>query len=95
MTAAGSAITERSDIPPLVRKTSSAAEQLASRVSSPPHVKAVSYATEACFFQSVWLLTVVFGPGSISQAHQVDEFIDEMQLKESERVLAQIAQTLS
>ncbi|MER8688456.1 acetylornithine deacetylase [Mesorhizobium sp. M1136] len=87
-------ITERFDIPPLVREPSSAAEQLVSRVSSSPNVKAVSYATEAGFFQAAGLPTVVFGPGSISQAHQVDEFIDKTQFKEGERVLALIAQTL-
>ncbi|MBY2915383.1 acetylornithine deacetylase [Rhizobium leguminosarum] len=87
-------ITERFDIPPLVREASSAAEQLVSHVSSSPNVKAVSYATEAGFFQAAGLPTVVFGPGSISQAHQVDEFIDETEFKAGERALVQIAQTL-
>ncbi|ESZ26534.1 hypothetical protein X733_29145 [Mesorhizobium sp. L2C067A000] len=87
-------ITARFDIPPLVREASSAAEQLVSRFSSSSNVKAVSYATEAGFFQAAGLPTVVFGPGSISQAHQVDEFIDKTQFKEGGRVLAQIVQTL-
>lgn len=87
-------ITERFHIPPLVRVVSSAAEQLVSRFSSSPNVKAVSYATEAGFFQAAGLPTVVFGPGSISEAHQVDEFIGKTQFKEGERVLAQIVQTL-
>lgn len=36
---------------------------------------AVNYATEAPFLQNLGMETVVLGPGSIDQAHQVDEFM--------------------
>lgn len=88
------AINARYDIPPLVREPQSAAELLAGRFSPSPSVTAVSYATEAGFFQAAGLSTVVFGPGSIAQAHQVDEYIELAQFKEGERALSQIAQTL-
>lgn len=42
----------------------------------------VPYATDAAFLASVGVPTVVFGPGSIAQAHTVDEWIpiDELEL---------------
>jgi acetylornithine deacetylase len=42
---------------------------------------AVNFATEAPFMQALGMETVVFGPGSIDQAHQPDEYIDTAQLK--------------
>ena len=42
---------------------------------------AVSYGTEAGLFQEIGISTVVCGPGSIEQAHKVDEFIKLDELK--------------
>ena len=42
---------------------------------------AVSYGTEAGLFQEIGISTVVCGPGSIEQAHKVDEFIKLEELK--------------
>ena len=54
---------------------------------------AVAFGTEAPFFQSLGMETVVFGPGSIDQAHQPDEFLDTRQLQPMEDALtALIAQ---
>jgi acetylornithine deacetylase len=41
----------------------------------------VGFATEAPFLQQLGMDTVVFGPGSIRQAHQPDEFIDTAQIR--------------
>ena len=41
----------------------------------------VSFGTEAGLFQEIGISTVVCGPGSIEQAHKVDEFITLDQLK--------------
>jgi acetylornithine deacetylase len=41
----------------------------------------VSFGTEAGLFQEINISTVVCGPGSIDQAHKVDEFITFDQLK--------------
>lgn len=41
----------------------------------------VAFGTEAPFFQALGMETVVFGPGSIDQAHQPDEFLDARQFK--------------
>ena len=41
----------------------------------------VSFGTEAGLFQEIGISTVVCGPGSIEQAHKVDEFIELDELK--------------
>ena len=41
----------------------------------------VSFGTEAGLFQEIGLSTVVCGPGSIEQAHKVDEFVTLDQIK--------------
>ena len=41
----------------------------------------VSFGTEAGLFQEVGISTVVCGPGSIEQAHKIDEFIKLDELK--------------
>ena len=43
--------------------------------------EAVSFGTEAGLFQEIGISTVVCGPGSIEQAHKVDEFIALDQIK--------------
>jgi len=49
--------------------------------------QAVAFGTEAPFFQSLGMETVVFGAGSIDQAHQPDEFVDGRQMQALEDVL--------
>uniref|UniRef100_UPI00260A0FB7 M20/M25/M40 family metallo-hydrolase n=1 Tax=Halomonas sp. TaxID=1486246 RepID=UPI00260A0FB7 len=60
--------------------------------SQPPG--AVAYATEAGQFQLASLPTVICGPGSISQAHQPDEYIDISQLEAGSRFMQALGQRL-
>ena len=54
---------------------------------------AVAFGTEAPFFQALGMETVVFGAGSIDQAHQPNEFLQASQLRPMEDALtALIAQ---
>lgn len=55
---------------------------------------AVAYATEAGQFQREGLATVICGPGSISQAHQPDEYIDIDQLEEGSRFMQALGEKL-
>lgn len=87
-------ISEIDSIPPLVRCASSVAERLVGNLMGSSNVEAVSYATEAGFYQAAGLPTVVFGPGSISQAHQPDEFISQGHFEAGGRFLAQLLRTL-
>ena len=41
----------------------------------------VSFGTEAGLFQEIGISTVVCGPGSIEQAHKIDEFVTLDQIK--------------
>jgi acetylornithine deacetylase len=41
----------------------------------------VSFGTEAGLFQELGISTVVCGPGSIEQAHTIDEYVSFAQLK--------------
>ncbi len=87
-------VTEVDSLPPLVRDASSAAELLLTELTGSQDVEAVSYATEAGFFQSAGFPTVVFGPGSIRQAHQPDEYITMSQFLAGETFLNSLVQTL-
>lgn len=49
------------------------------------------FGTEAGFFQAAGIPTVICGPGSISQAHQPDEWIDPGQLQHGCRFLTEAA----
>lgn len=42
---------------------------------------AVAFGTEAPFFQDLGMEAIVLGPGSIDQAHQPDEFLDQRRIE--------------
>ena len=55
----------------------------------------VSFGTEAGLFQEFGISTVVCGPGSIEQAHTVDEFITFDQLKLCLKMLVDLKERLT
>ena len=59
-----------------------ALEQLSGRSSG-----SVAFGTEAPFFQALGMETVVFGPGSIDQAHQPDEYLETSNIRPAVDVL--------
>ncbi len=50
----------------------------------------VSFGTEAGLFQEIGISTIVYGPGSIEQAHTIDEFISFDQIKKCLNLLSEI-----
>lgn len=50
----------------------------------------VAFGTEAPFLQSMGIETVVFGPGSIDQAHQADEYLGKEQINPTRRILEKL-----
>src|SRR5690606_29664547 len=52
--------------------------------------QSVACATEAAFMQQLGMQTLVFGPGSIDQAHQPDEFIPLDQIEPAVDALAKL-----
>jgi len=79
---AGVTTTLTSDLPPLTPDSTSAAESLVRHISQLNASGCVSYGTEAGHFQAAGIPGVIFGPGSIEQAHLPDEFLDINQLQE-------------
>lgn len=65
---------------PLIPDEQSPAEQLIRHLTGLNDSDVVSFGTEAGAFQNSGMPAVVFGPGSITQAHQPDEFIEIDQL---------------
>ncbi|WNC68816.1 acetylornithine deacetylase [Thalassotalea nanhaiensis] len=54
--------------------------------------QAVNYATEAPFIQQLGCQTIVLGPGSIDQAHQVNEYLAFDQIEPTEKILLKFIQ---
>ena len=64
------------------RVTSSKACEFVSSITGDNEREVVSFGTEAGLFQEIGISTVVCGPGSIEQAHKIDEFIELSEIKE-------------
>ena len=63
------------------RVQSSKACEFVSNITGDNSRAVVSFGTEAGLFQEIGISTVVCGPGSIEQAHKIDEFIKLDELK--------------
>ena len=55
----------------------------------------VSFGTEAGLFQEIGISTVVCGPGSVEQAHTIDEYISFDQLKRCLKMLIDLKDQIS
>ncbi|MEJ8570965.1 acetylornithine deacetylase [Microbaculum marinum] len=69
------------DVIGLAPDPGSLAETLAMRCAGSNETRTVAYATEGGLFQARDIPTIVCGPGSISQAHQPDEYIEISQVE--------------
>ncbi len=70
------------------------ATQLATRVREhdrQSELVGVPYATDAAAIAAADIPTVVFGPGSITQAHTADEFIEINELKQATEIFYSVA----
>jgi acetylornithine deacetylase len=70
---------------------SKALSALVQKNGRPGHVVGVPYATDAAPIAAAGIPTVVFGPGSIAQAHTADEFISAAELQLGAEMFYQIA----
>ena len=59
----------------------STACEFVSSITGDNEREVVSFGTEAGLFQEIGISTVVCGPGSIEQAHKIDEFIELSEIK--------------
>ncbi|GMQ77332.1 MAG: acetylornithine deacetylase [Gammaproteobacteria bacterium] len=60
---------------PFVPQDDSPAETLVKSLAGTNEAGAIAFGTEAPFYQQAGMSVVVFGPGSIAQAHKPDEYI--------------------
>lgn len=70
------------NIPPLMPTPDNPGERVLGELTGSKDTEAVSFATEAGFFQKLGSAVVVCGPGSIDQAHKADEFVRISQLSD-------------
>jgi len=73
-------ITTLAKVPGLDHKNADQAAQLISEITGINSTGVVSFGTDAGHFCNADISTVVFGPGSIDQAHKPDEYIEISQL---------------
>ncbi|GHD59233.1 acetylornithine deacetylase [Thalassobaculum fulvum] len=64
------------DVPGLAPDETSAAEALVRHLTGLNASGVVAYGAEAGLFQRAGMPAVIFGPGSIDQAHKADEYVD-------------------
>lgn len=88
-------ITQRSSTPALKPEPTSDAEQLCRVLTGDNVTRAVAFAAEAGQFQQQGMSTVICGPGSISQAHQPNEYIEVPQVEAGTRFMRDLIGYLS
>jgi len=78
------------DIPPLMPKKDNPGEKILTRLTGDNQAEAVSFATEAGFFQKLGTHAIICGPGHIDQAHQADEYVEISQMAACARLIRQV-----
>ena len=81
------------EVPSFLGSASDPITRLAHRLSGTDATTLVAFGTEAGIFKNSGIPTVVCGPGSISQAHQADEYVSLVQLARCEQFMRSLAAT--
>ncbi|MBO9648713.1 MAG: acetylornithine deacetylase [Variovorax sp.] len=81
------------EVPSFLGSANDAVTRLAQRLAGEPRTTLVGFGTEAGIFKNAGIPTVVCGPGSITQAHQPDEYVTLEQLARCEVFLRGLAAT--
>ncbi len=79
------------EVPSFLGSANDVVTQLALRLSGERQTTLVAFGTEAGLFKGAGIPTVVCGPGSITQAHQPDEYVSLEQLARSEAFIRGLA----
>jgi acetylornithine deacetylase len=83
------------EVPSFLGSANDPITRLAQRLSGEERTTQVAFGTEAGLFKGAGIPTIVCGPGSITQAHQPDEFVTLEQLARCELFLQGLAKTQS
>ncbi len=84
-----------SPVPPLDDSNATEARAFVSEVTGLNSEDVVSFGTDAGYFSGAGFSTVVFGPGSITRAHQPDEYIEIGELAQGLDFLKKVGGRLS
>lgn len=87
-------ITPRFDVPALQPEDDGEAETMVRQITGDNASHKVSYGTEAGQFQQAGYSAVICGPGSISQAHQPNEFIEVSQFNAGHEFMQKLVERL-
>ncbi len=79
------------EIPSFLGSATDGVTRLAQRLSGEGRTTLVAFGTEAGIFKAAGIPTVVCGPGSITQAHQPDEYVSLEQLARCESFMRGLA----
>ena len=82
-------------VPGLQPEQAGVAEALVRRLTGDNATGVVSYGTEAGQFQEAGYSAVVCGPGDISQAHQVDEYLEVSEFEAGHRFMQALIEELA
>ena len=82
-------------VPPLDDSNAAEARAFVSEVTGLNSEDVVSFGTDGGYFSDAGYSTVVFGPGSISRAHQPDEYIEMGELAQGLEFLEKVSRRLS
>ena len=80
------------EVPSFLGSADDAVTRLALRLSGAQQTTLVAFGTEAGLFQRAGIPSVVCGPGSITQAHQPDEYVSLEQLARCENFVRGLAE---
>jgi acetylornithine deacetylase len=69
--------------------------EAAQRIEPKSRIRGVPYGTDAATFSAAGVPSVVFGPGSIAQAHTADEWLDLEQFRMAIEILETFCRTTS
>lgn len=83
------------EIPSFLGSAEDDVTRLAMRLAGEPRTTQVAFGTEAGLFKNAGIRTVVCGPGSITQAHQPDEYVTLEQLARCQAFMEGLAGTKS
>jgi acetylornithine deacetylase len=81
------------EIPSFLGSAADPVTRLAQRLAGEGGTTQVAFGTEAGLFKNAGIPTVVCGPGSITQAHQADEFVSLEQLARCEAFMRGLVAT--
>lgn len=79
------------EIPSFLGSSADSVTRLAQRLSGEQRTTLVAFGTEAGIFKRAGIPTVVCGPGSITQAHQPDEYVSLEQMARCEAFMRALA----